>query len=174
MHRMPLQLHISPFKLLLYPSAHPHPPHLHHAIRSPLGKDFLSLVRESNPLIATIKDNKSIRDQDITVDLNVRLCRIALDTAKAQTVGDLGVGDLLAGDLSHVTTGSNSDGEVGKGGFARVDVASILAHDGSSRHLSVVGCGDGVVDEDERGAGVNDGWGRVGVLGHLTADAVTV
>ena len=124
----------------------------------------LLLVRKTEPgrAGALVEDDVLRLEEDITVDGEADL-RVALDASKALLTGRVhrSVVDVAARNDGIVA--ADSEGEVGEGGAAVEDIASLLGIVGGAGDLLVVGVDDRVIDEHERGARIGDtGAGRHG------------
>lgn len=128
------------------------------------------LLSESEPwAIAThLVNNVLALEEDITEDAETNTV-IGLDTAKAGTVTNGRVVDVLARDS--LLDATNSDGEVGKRSSAREDVTTLSSVVLGAADLGVVGTDNSSVGVDESGAGVEDT--RNSCLSGSGADAVS-
>lgn len=128
------------------------------------------LLGEAKRLVTAVESDQLRLEHGVAEDLKAGAL-VALDAAEAGGVGLVngGEGDGLAGDLGHVAV-ADGDGHIGEGGSAGVDEAADLGVELGARDRGVVGVGDLLVDEEERGTGVGDGVGALRVLEHLVAN----
>lgn len=112
----------------------------------------LSLRRNLQLLVLSIKHNILGPEHNITIDLDVRTA-IALDPTEAGVSVDLGECDCGTRDLGHVGR-AHSDGEVRERGVAGVGEAADLGVVDGTGYFGVIGCGDRCIDEEEGGSGV--------------------
>ena len=116
--------------------------------------------RKANAGPPSIKNHKLALEQYIPQNLD-RLPLTALQPAVAHPPAQTLVVDELAGDRRHVPLGPKLHFQVRQGGVAGEGEARVGAFRASD--FGVVGLQHGVVDEEERGAGVGDGGRGVGV-----------
>ena len=97
---------------------------------------------------------------------------VALEAAEARTARrGRGVVEVVTRDRAGVVADREAD--VGKGGRAGEDVATVVLAIGGTLDVAPVVRNDGVVDKDERGSGVGDGLDRRG-RGGAGANGVAV
>lgn len=130
-----------------------------------------SLLGESNPgvgVVAHLVNNVLALEEDVAEDVEAN-ARVALDTAEAAVSASRSVVDVLSRD--GLLNATDSDGEGGERGAAGEGVASLGVVELGTADLGVVGADNGVINEDEGGASVEDTADRA--PGVAVADAVS-
>ncbi|KAI6755704.1 hypothetical protein HG531_004810 [Fusarium graminearum] len=114
-----------------------------------------SLLCPANLLVATVKDNKSSLESNITKDVDTNILT-GLDTTEAggRSVLDRSVVDVRTGDGNGHTT--NSKAEVGQRSGAAEDVTAVRRAVASTANLGVVGRVDGGREKKEGGTGIGN------------------
>ncbi|KAB8437335.1 hypothetical protein FH972_025015 [Carpinus fangiana] len=136
---------------------------IHSSIRE--NQDSLLLLgSEANAGTLAVKDNVLALEEDIAEDVEAD-AGAALDAAEAGASAgvDGSVVDVAAG--RGALGAVDGDGEAGEGLGAREGVATLLVIVGRAADLLVVGVDNGVLDEDESGAGVGNGGAEAAEAG---------